>query len=62
MDSTQFAALVDAAVTDTASLKSLMQIALGDGFMARLARKELNRIGIVVEMTSDFATQATGLR
>lgn len=58
MNASQFAALVSAAIKDVESLKLLMAMGLGTGFMARLARKELNRIGIQVEAGNDSSPKA----
>lgn len=62
MNSNDFAELVSQAETDPRALKTLMEMALGDGFMGRLARKELNRIGINVEVCHDLAPTAVRVR
>ena len=61
MDASDFAALVSAATKDSDSLKTLMRMAFGADFMARLARKELNRIGINVEVSHDSSSKAASV-
>lgn len=62
MDASHFSALVSSALHNKDALKALMEMALGSGFMARLARKELNKIGILVGVDHDSPSQAADVR